>query len=134
MFIVVQLLSCVQLFATPWTTAHLPFTVSWSLLKFMSIELMMPSNHLIFCCPLLLLASIFHIIRVFLNESILCQSIGASASVLPMNIQGCFPLGLAGLMSLPSKGLSRVFPGTTVLKHQFFSTEPSLWSKSHIHT
>ena len=64
------------------------------------------------------------------------QSIGASvlASVLPMNIQGCFPLGLAGLMSLPSKGLSRVFPGTTVLKHQFFSTEPSLWSKSHIHT
>ena len=71
--VVVQLLSHVQLFVTPWTTAHLPFTVSWSLLKLMSIELMMPSNHLILCCPLLL-ASIFHIIRVFFNESILCIS------------------------------------------------------------
>ena len=70
--VAVQLPSHVQLFATPWTTAHLPFTVSWSLLKLMSIELMMPSNHLILCCPLLLLASIFHIIRVFFSESILC--------------------------------------------------------------
>ena len=58
----------------------------------------------------------------------------ASASVLPMNIQGWFPLGLTSLISLKSKGLSRVFSSTTVGKHQFFSTHPSLWSNSHIHT
>ena len=62
------------------------------------------------------------------------QSIGASASVLPMNIQDWFPLVLGGFISLQSKGLSRVFPSTTVQNHQFFSTEPSLWSNSHIHT
>ena len=55
----------------------------------------------------------------------------ASASVLPMNIQGWFPLGLTGLLSLQSKGLSRVFSNTTVWKHQFFGTQPSLWSNSH---
>ena len=64
------------------------------------------------------------------------QSIGASASasVLPMNIQDWFPLGLIGWISLQSKGLSRVFSNTTVQKHQFFSTDLSLWSNSHIHT
>ena len=62
------------------------------------------------------------------------QSIGASASVLPMNIQGWFPLGSTDLISLQSKGLSRVFSSTTVGRHQFFSTQPSLWSDSHIHT
>ena len=64
------------------------------------------------------------------------QSIGASASpsVLPMNIQDWFPLGLTGLISLQSKGLSRVFPNTTVQKHPFFGAETSLWSNSHIHT
>ena len=64
------------------------------------------------------------------------QSIGgsASASVLPMNIQGWFPLGWTGLISLQSKGLSRVFSSTTIWKHQFFSTQPSLWSNSHIRT
>ena len=64
------------------------------------------------------------------------QSIGASASasVLPMNIQDWFPLGLTGWISLQSKGLSRVFSNTTVQKHQFFGTQPSLWSNSHIHT
>ena len=61
------------------------------------------------------------------------QSTGASASVLPMSIQGWFPLGLTGLISLQSRGLSRVFSSTTVQKHQFFSTQPSLWSNSHIH-
>ena len=63
-------------------------------------------------------------------------SIGAStsASVLPMNIQGWLPLRLTGLISLQSKGLSRVFSNTTVQKHQFFSTQPSLWSNSHILT
>ena len=64
------------------------------------------------------------------------QSIGASASasVLPGNIQSWFPLGLTGLMSLLSKGLSRVFSSTTVWKHQFFGTQPSLWSNPHIFT
>ena len=64
------------------------------------------------------------------------QNIGASASssVLPMNIQDWFPLGLTGLISLQSKGLSRVFSNTTVQKHQFFSAQLSLWSNSHIHT
>ena len=64
------------------------------------------------------------------------QSIGisASASVLPMNIQGWFPLGLTGWISLLSKGLSRVFSNTTIQKHQSFSAQPSLWSRSHIHT
>ena len=62
------------------------------------------------------------------------QSTGASASVLPMNIQGWLPLGLAGLISLLSKGLSRVFSNTTVWKHQFFIPQPSLWSNSHIRT
>ena len=71
----VQSLSHVQLFVTPWTAAlqaSLSITNSWSLLKFMSIELVMPSNHLILCCPLLLLPSIFPSIRVFSNESVLC--------------------------------------------------------------
>ena len=64
------------------------------------------------------------------------QSIGisTSASVLSMNIQGWFPLGLTGLISLQSKGLSGVFSNTTIQKHQFFSTQPFLWSNSHIHT
>ena len=64
------------------------------------------------------------------------QSVGASASasVLPMNIQDWFPLGLTGLITLQSKGFSRVFSNTTVQKHQFFSAQPSLWSNSHIHT
>ena len=73
-FLVVQLLSCVQLFATPWTAAHqasLSITISWSLLKLMSIELVMPSNHLILCCPLLL-SSVFPSIRVFSSELALC--------------------------------------------------------------
>ena len=76
MFIVVvfQSICYVQLFVTPWTTvcqASLSFTISWSLLKLMSIKLVMPSNHFIFCCPLLLLPSIFPRIRVFSNESAL---------------------------------------------------------------
>ena len=63
------------------------------------------------------------------------QSTGASASasVLPMNIQGCFPLGLTGLISLQSKGLSRVFSSTTIQEHQFYGAQSSLWSNSHIH-
>ena len=105
----------------------------------MSIESVMPSNHLILCCPLLLPPSIFLSIRVFSNESALrirWQSTGASASasVLPINIWGWFPLGLTGLISWQSKGLSRVFSSTTIRKHQFFGAQPSSWSISHIRT
>jgi len=136
----VESLSGVRLFATPWTSAYqasLSFTVSQSLLKLMSIESVMPFNLLIVCCPLLLLSSVFPSIRVFSVSWLFAsgdQSIGASASasVLPMNIQGWFPLGLTGLISLQSKGLSRVSSSTTIQKHQFFSTQPSLWSNSHI--
>ena len=89
--------------------------------------------------PLLLLPSNIRSIRVFSNESFFTsggQSIGvsASASVLPMNIQGWFPLGLTGEISLQSKRLSRVSSSTTVWKHQFFGAQPSIWSSSHIHT
>ena len=82
--VVVQLLSCVRLFATPWMTAcqaSLSFTVSWSLLRLISVESVMPSNHLILCHPLLILPSIFPIIRVFSNEWLFtsgAQSIGHS--------------------------------------------------------
>ena len=75
MFIIVQLLSCVQLFATPWTTAYQvsrSFTISQSFLRLMSIESVMPSNHLILCRPLLLLPSVFPSIRVFSNELAFC--------------------------------------------------------------
>ena len=137
----VQSLSCVRLFTTPWTAARqasLSFTVSQSLLKLVSIELVMPSIHLILCCPLLLLSSIFPSIRIFSNESVLhirWPSVGtsASSSVLPMNIQDWFPLGLTGLISLLSKGLSRAFSNITVQKHQFFGPQLSLWSNSQIY-
>ena len=123
----VQLLSCVQLFMTPQTAAQkasLFLTISRILLKFMSIDLVMPSNHLIFCHPLLL-PSIFPIIRVFWLFESGEQSIWASALVLPMNIQSWFPLGLTGLISSQSKGQSKIFSSTTV---QFFATQTSLWS------
>ena len=115
------------------------FTISQSLLRLMSMESVMPSNHLILCRPLLLLPSIFPSIRVFLMSQLFAsvgQSIGtsASASVLPMHIQDWFPFGLTGLITLLFKGLSRVFSNTTVQKHQFFGAQPSLWSNSHIHT
>ena len=88
----VQLLSCVRLFATSWTAARqasLSITNSWSLLKLMFIELVMPSNHLILCCPVLLLPSTFPSIRVFSNESVLCirwpQYRSFSFSINPSN-------------------------------------------------
>ena len=142
-FCVVQSLSHVQLFATPWTAAHqasLSFTISWSLLKFMSIELVMPSNHLILCLPLLLLPPIFPSIRVFSNELALCirwpkyWSFSFSFSIGPSNEYSGFPLRLTGLISLQYKGLWRVFSKTTIQKHHFFSAQPSLWFNSHICT
>ena len=135
-------LSVVSDSATKWTAAHqasMSITNSWSLLKFISIESVMPSNHLILCHPLLLLPSIIPSIRVFSNESVLhirWPKVGASASALvhPINVQDWFPLGWTGWISLQSKGLSRVFSNTTVQKHQFFGAQFSLWSNSHIHT
>ena len=137
----VQSLSCVWLFVNPWTAAHqtsLSITNSQILLKLMSMESVMPSNHLILCC-LLLLPSITPSIRVFSSESVLCirgpKYWSFSFSISPSNnIQGWSPLGWTGWISLQSKGLSRVFPNTTVQKRQFFGTQLSLWSNSHIYT
>ena len=125
----------------PWTVTHhasLSITNSRTLLKLMSIKLVMSSNNLILHRPLLLLPSIFPSIRVFQMSQFFAshgQSIGVSAlaSVFPMNIQDWFPLGRTGWISLQSKGLSRVLFNTKVQKHQFFSTQLSLWSNSLIH-
>ena len=125
---IVQSLSCVLLFVTPWTAVcqvSLSSTVFWSLLEVLSIESVMSSNHLIFCHPLLLLPSVFPSIRVFSNESVLCirwpKYWSFSFSISPSN-------EYSGLISfrldwLQSKGLSRVFSNTTVQKHQFFGTQ-----------
>ena len=131
--------SHIQLFSTPWTVvsqASLSITSSWSLLKFTSSQWCHPT--ILLCCPLHLLPSIFPSIRIFSNESVLQiagQSTGAaaSASVLPVNIQDWFPLGLTSSISLLSKGLLRVFSNTTVQKHQLFGTQLSLQSSSHIY-
>ena len=128
---IVQLLSHVQLFVTPGTTARqapLSFTISWSSLKLMSIEFMMPSNHLFLCRALLLLPSIFPCIGVFSKKS-------ALSNRWPKYWSFCFSISpfdeYSGLISLridlfdllASKGLSRVFSYTTVRRHQFFSTQ-----------
>ena len=127
----VQSLSCVQLFATPWTAAHqasLSITNSQSLPKLLSIELVMPSNYLILCHPLLLLPSIFPSIRVFSNESVLCirwpKCWSFSFSISPSNeYSGLISFRMDWLYLLQSKGLSRVFSNTTAQKHQFFGTQ-----------
>ena len=130
----VQSLSRVQLFATPWTAARqasLSITNSWSLLRLMSIESLMPSSHLILCCPLLLLPPIPPSIRVFSKESVIRirwpKYWSFSFSISPSSEH-------PGLISVLSKGLSRVFSNTTVQKHQFFGTQLSSQSNSHIHT
>ena len=128
----VQSLSRVWLFVTPWTAARqasLSVTNSVSPPKPMSIKSVMPSNHLILCCPLLLLPSIFPSIRVFANKSALVsggQSIGVSAWTSVLNTQDWSLLKWTGLISLQPKGLSRVFSNTTVQKHQFFCAQLSL--------
>ena len=153
----VQSFSCVCLFVTSWTAtcqAFLSITNSWSLLKLMSIELVMSCNHFILCRPLLLLPSVFPRIRVFSNESAL--HIGwpkywsFSFSISPSNeYSGLISFRMDWLISLLSKGLSRVLSNTTVQKHQFFVAQlyfPTLTSihdfvaqlssqsNSHIHT
>ena len=130
----VQSPSHVRLFATPWTAAlqaSLSITNTWSLLKLMSIELVMPSSHLILCHPLLLLPSIFPGIRVFSNESALLirwpKYWSCSFNISPSKGNpGLFPLGWTGWISLHSKGLSRVFSNNTVQKHWFFGAQLSL--------
>ena len=133
-----QLLSCVRLFETPWTAAH---QVSLSitnpeLARLMSIKYPSISSSVFpfsSCLQSFPASGIFPVSQFFASADL---SIGASASalVIPMNIQDSFPLRLTGLISLQSKGPSRVFSNTTVQKHQFFSAQPSLWSNSYIHT
>ena len=112
---------------------RMSITNSQSLLKVMFIESVMPSNHFVLYHPLLLLPSVFPSIRVFSSESFLRSRWPKYWSfrfsiMLPMNIQDWFPIGWTGLISLQSKGLSRVFSNTTIQKHQFLSTQLSLWS------
>ena len=137
----VQSLSRVWLSVIPWTAARqasLSITNSQSLLTLRSIELAMhptiSSSVVPFSCPQSFPASgSFQMSQLFASA---CQSIGVSAStsVLPMNIQGLFPSGWTGWISLQSKGLSRVLSNTTVQKPQFFGAQLSLQSNSHIHT
>ena len=130
----VQSLMHVRLFVTPWNVAckaSLSITNSQSLLKLMYIKSVMPPNHLILCRPLLLPLQSFPASGSFQMSWFFAadgQSIGvsASASVLPMNIQDWFPLGLTRWISLQSKGFSRVFSNTIVQKHQFFGAQLSL--------
>ena len=141
-FSLVQSLSRVWLFATPWIAARqasLSISNSQSSLRLMSIESVMPSSHLILCCPLLLLPPIPPSIRAFPMTQLFSrggQSIGVSAlaSVLPKNTQGWSPSEWTGWISLQSKGISRIFSNTTGQKHQFFGTQLSSQSNSHIHT
>ena len=125
--------------STPALPVHHPGTYSQSLLKLKSIELVMPSNHLILCHPLLLMPSIFPESESFQMSQFFSsggQNIGVSAStsVLPINTQDWSPLGWISWIFLQSKGLLRVFSNTTVQKHQFFGAQLSSQSNSHIHT
>ena len=130
----VQLLSHVRLFATPWTAAHqasLSITNSRSLLKLMSIESGMPSNPLILCQSLLFPPSIFPSIRVFSSQSVLCirwpRYWSFSFSISPSNeYSGLISFRMDWLDLFAVQGLSRVFSNTTIQKHQFFGPQPSL--------
>ena len=138
------LLTFVQLFVTHCTLAHqapLSPTICQSMLRFMTTESVMLSNHLILSCPLLLLPSIFPSIKVFSNELALYirqpKYWSLSFSISPSSEYSgfiSFRKRKFPLISLLSKGLSRVFSSTTIQKHQFFGTQLFLWSNSHIHT
>ena len=138
----VQSLSHGWLFATPWITAHqasLSITNSRSLPKLMSIESVMPSSHLILSCPLLLLPPILRSIRVFSNESTLRISWpkywSFSFSISPSNEHpGLISFRMHWLDLLTVQGTLKGLPNTTVQKHQFFGTQLSSQSNSHIHT
>ena len=129
------------LFGTPWTAARqasLSFTTSLSLLKVMSMEWVMPAHHLILCCPLLLLPSIFPSIRVFSNELALCirwpKYWSFSFSISPSNEYSGLIFFRIDQFDLAVQGTLKSLLQHTVWKHQFFGTQPSLWSNSHIHT
>ena len=136
----VQLLSHVRLLVTPWTAAC---QTSLSITNFQSWLKLSPTNW--WCHPTISSSVVpfssclqsFPASGSFPRSQFFAsggKSTGASASVLPMNIQDWFPLGLTGWISLQSKGLSRVFSNTTVQKYQFFGAQLSLWSNPHIHT
>ena len=138
----VQSFSCVRLFATPWTAAcqvSLSITNSWSLPKLMSTESVISSNHLILCHPLLLLPSIFPSIRVFSNESAFWirwpkyWSFSFNIS-LSNEHPGLISFRLDWLDLLAVQWTLKSLSNTTFKKHQFFGAQPSLQSKSHIHT
>ena len=120
---------------TPWTAAHqtsLSFTISQSLLKLTSIELVMPSNYLILCHPLFFLPSIFPSIRIFSSDPALRirwpNYWSFNFSISPSNeYSGLISFRIDWLDPLQSKGLSRVFSNTTIRKHRFFSSQPPLW-------
>ena len=136
-----QLLSCVQLFETPWTAARqasLSFTISWSLLKLMCIESVSPSNHLILCCPLLP-PSIFSNIRVFSNESVLCirwpNYWNFSFSISPSKeYSGLISLRIDWFDLLAPQGTLKSLLQHHSSKASILFIQPSLWSNSHIHT
>ena len=127
---------------TPWIAARqasLSITNSCSLLKLMSIELVMPSNHLLLCLPLLLLPSIIPSIRVFSNDSIFSirwpKYWNFSFSISPSNeYPGLISFRIDWLDLLAVQGTLKSLSNTTVQKHQFLGTQLSLWSNSHIHT
>ena len=133
----VQTFSHVWLFATPWTAAHqasLSITNSWSLLKLMWCHPTISSSVVPFSSyPQSFPASGSFLMSQLFTSGIQSIGVSGSASVLPVNIQGWFPLGLTGLI-LQSNVLSRVFSSTTAQRHQFFGIQPSLWSDSHICT
>ena len=138
----VESLSRVRLFATPRTAAlqaSLSITNSWSLLKLMSIESVMPSNHLILCHPLLLLPPTPPSIRVFSKESVLCNRWpkywSFSFSISPSSeYSGLISFRMDWFDLLAVQGTLKSFIQTTAQKHQIFSAQVSLWSNSHIHT
>ena len=136
----VQLLSRVQLLATPWTVARqasLPFTISPSLLKLISIEVVMPSNHLVLCCPLFLLPSIFLSIRVFSNELVFrirwSKYWSFSFNISPSNeYSGLISFRIGWFDLLAVQGILKSPLQHHSSKHQLFGTQPSLWSNSYI--
>ena len=140
--VAVQSLSSVWLSETPWTAAcqaSLSFTISQTVLKLMSIELVMPSNHLILSCPPFLLPSIFLSIKVFPNESALCircpKYWSFSFSISPSNeYLGLISLTIGWFDLLAVQGTLKSLPQHHSSKHQFFGAQPSLWFNFHIRT
>ena len=139
---VIQSVSYIWLFGTPWTAAHqalLSFTISWSLLKLMPTELVTLSNHLIFCRPLLFISSVFPSIRVFSSESALhirwpkywAFSLSISSSNVYSGLISCM---IDWFDLLAVQGTLKSLFQHHIQKHQFFSAQSSLWSNSHIRT